>query len=310
MKHGQAMTENINGLLKSCTLCPRECRADRTAGQGYCGGGLLPRAAKAYLHMWEEPCISGTKGSGTVFFSGCSLKCVYCQNYELSAENFGREISVERLAEIFRELQGKGAHNINLVTGCQYVPQIINALDICGDRLHIPVVYNSSGYEKVETVEMLRGYADIFIPDIKYLDSSLAEKYSCAPDYPETAFRAVSRMIDIAGKPVIDGDGIMQRGVIIRHLVLPGHYRDSALLLHKIREAFPPGSFLLSLMSQYTPMGKASEYKNLSRRLSTYEYEKVTDLACELGFEGYMQERSSAKEEYTPEFDLEGIEGS
>lgn len=297
----------INNILKSCTLCPRECKADRTSGTGFCGGGQQVRAAKAYLHMWEEPCISGWDGSGTVFFSGCSLKCVYCQNYSVSAENLGREISAPRLSEIFLELQEKGAHNVNLVTGCQYVPHIIEALDICGSRLHIPVVYNSSGYEKPSTLEMLRGYADIFIPDIKYLDKSLAEKYSSAPDYPETAFRAVGKMIDIAGKPVFDDNGLLRRGVIIRHLVLPGHYRDSLALLRRLHSEFTNGSFLLSLMSQYTPMGRAGEYKNLSRRLSTYEYEKVTDLACDLGFEGYMQERSSAKEEYTPEFDFGGI---
>lgn len=298
----------MNNILNNCTLCPRECRADRETSAGICGGGLLPRAAKAYLHMWEEPCISGTKGSGTVFFSGCSLKCCYCQNYKISAENFGKEISVERLSEIFLELQDKGAHNINLVSPTHYVPQIISALDKCNSRLHIPVAYNSGGYEKTETLEMLRGYVDIFMPDIKYYSTELSEKYSFALDYFEYASKAVSKMIELAGKPVTDENGIMKKGVIIRHMVLPSHRRDSEDILRKINELYDKDSFLLSLMSQYTPFYRSSEHKEINRRISTYEYEKVAELAYQLGFKGYMQERSSAKEEYTPDFDLIGID--
>lgn len=297
----------MNDILKKCTLCPRECRADRETSQGFCGGGLLPRAAKAYLHMWEEPCISGTNGSGTVFFSGCSLKCCFCQNYRISAENFGREITVKRLVEIFLELQDKGAHNINLVSPTHYVPQIIDALDMCRDKLHIPVAYNCGGYEKVETIEMLRGYIDIFMPDMKYYSSELSEKYSAAPDYFEYASKAISKMIEIAGKPVFDENGIMQSGVIIRHMVLPTHRRDSEAVLRKLYELYKTDSFLLSLMSQYTPFYKSCDHKEINRRISTYEYEKVSQLAQELGFNGFMQERSSAKEEYTPDFDLIGI---
>lgn len=303
------MSENFKGndILRKCALCPRECGADRTQGFGFCGAGENIRAAKAYLHMWEEPCISGTRGSGTVFFSGCGLKCVYCQNYRISDGNFGKEISAERLSEIFLELREKGAHNINLVTACQYVPHILRALDICGDMPDIPIVYNSSGYEKTETIDMLADRVSIFIPDMKYLSSELSGKYSAAPDYFKVASRAVGRMIELAGKPVFDGEGIMQRGVIIRHMVLPSHYRDSISLLRRLSEMYPKENFLLSLMSQYTPFGKSREYKELSRRVSTFEYEKVADAARELGFEGYMQERSSAKEEYTPEFDLCGL---
>ena len=297
----------MNELLKSCKLCPRECGADRTVGTGFCGGGLLPRAAKAYLHMWEEPCISGTRGSGTVFFSGCSLKCCFCQNYRISAENFGEEITIERLSEIFIGLQNNGAHNINLVSAAHYVPQIISALDLCRDRLRIPVVYNSGGYEKTETIEMLKGYADIFMPDLKYFSSELSEKYSSAPDYYEYASKAIKKMIELAGKPCFDENGIMQSGVIIRHLTLPSHRRDSEAVLQKIYELYGNESFLLSLMSQYTPFYKSSQYKEINRRISTYEYDKVSALAAELGFKGYMQERSSAKEEYTPDFDLKGI---
>ncbi len=297
----------MNDILKKCTLCPRECRADRETSQGFCGGGLLPRAAKAYLHMWEEPCISGTKGSGTVFFSGCSLKCCFCQNYRISAENFGREITVKRLSEIFLELQDKGAHNINLVSPTHYVPQIITALDMCRDKLHIPVAYNCGGYEKTETIEMLRGYIDIFMPDMKYYSSELSEKYSAAPDYFEYASKAIAKMIEIAGEPVFDENGILQSGVIIRHMVLPTHRRDSEEILKKLYELYGKDSFLLSLMSQYTPFYKSCEHKEINRRISTYEYEKVSQLARELGFNGFMQERSSAKEEYTPDFDLIGI---
>lgn len=268
---------------------------------------MLPRVAKAYLHMWEEPCISGTRGSGTVFFSGCSLKCCFCQNYKISAENFGKEISVSRLADIFLELQDKGAHNINLVSAAHYVPQIIEALDICGKRLEIPVAYNSGGYELTETIEMLGKYVSIFMPDLKYYNSSISEKYSDAPDYFEYASKAIGKMIEIAGKPVFDENGIMKSGVIIRHMVLPSHRRDSEEILRRFAEMYPPKSFLLSLMSQYTPFYKSCEHKEINRRISTYEYERVADIAAELGFEGYMQERSSAKEEYTPDFDLSGV---
>ena len=298
----------MNNILKCCTLCPRECRADREISAGICGGGLLPRAAKAYLHMWEEPCISGTRGSGTVFFSGCSLKCCFCQNYKISAENFGKEITTHRLAEIFLELQEKGAHNINLVSPTHYVPQIISALDKCKKWLHIPVAYNSGGYEKTETLELLKGYVDIFMPDIKYFSSELSEKYSSAPDYFEYASKAVSKMIELAGKPVIDENGIMKKGVIIRHMVLPSHRKDSEAVLREIDRLFDKESFLMSLMSQYTPFYKSSEHKEINRRISTYEYERVAELAALLGFKGYMQERSSAKEEYTPDFDLIGID--
>ncbi len=299
---------NMNNILKCCTLCPRECKADREISAGICCGGLLPRAAKAYLHMWEEPCISGTRGSGTVFFSGCSLKCCFCQNYKISAENFGKEITTHRLAEIFLELQEKGAHNINLVSPTHYVPQIISALDQCGHSLHIPVAYNSGGYEKTETLELLSGYVDIFMPDLKYFSPELSEKYSSAPDYFEYASKAVSKMIELAGKPVIDKNGIMKKGVIIRHMVLPSHRNDSEAVLREIDRLFDKESFLLSLMSQYTPFYKSSEHKEINRRISTYEYNKVAELAAELGFKGYMQERSSAKEEYTPDFDLIGID--
>ena len=294
-------------MQEGCVLCPRKCGVDRNIQRGACNAPCFPYVAKAALHMWEEPCISGTRGSGTVFFSGCSLKCCFCQNYRISAENFGKEIPVNRLAEIFLELQDKGAHNINLVSATHYVPQVIEALNLCKGRLNIPVAYNSGGYELPETIEMLRGYVDIFMPDFKYYDSEISEKYSAAKDYFSYASAAIGKMIEIAGKPVYDENGLMKSGVIIRHMVLPSHRKDSEKILRTIAEMYPKDSYLLSLMSQYTPFYKSCEHKEINRRISTYEYEKVAQVAAELGFDGFMQERSSAKEEYTPDFDLSGI---
>lgn len=297
----------MNYNFTSCRLCPRKCGADRTKGVGFCGGGLEIKAAKAYLHMWEEPCISGTNGSGTVFFSGCGLKCVFCQNYKISAENFGREISGERLGEIFLELQEKGAHNINLVSPTHYVPQIISVLDRVKPRLKIPVVYNSGGYELTETLKMLEGYVDIYLPDLKYYDNALAAKYSSAPDYFERACAAVEEMLRQVGKVRFGENGLLEKGVVIRHLTLPNCRHDSVKVLETIAERFGTENILLSLMSQYTPFYRSCEFKELSRRISTFEYNFVADKAAEMGFKGYMQEKSSAKEEYTPEFDLVGI---
>ncbi len=297
----------MNYNFASCRLCPRKCGADRTKGKGFCGGRLEIKAAKAYLHMWEEPCISGTNGSGTVFFSGCGLKCVFCQNYKISAENFGREISGERLGEIFLELQEKGAHNINLVSPTHYVPQIISVLDRVKPQLKIPVVYNSGGYELTETLKMLEGYVDIYLPDFKYYDNALAAKYSSAPDYFERACAAVEEMLRQVGKARLGENGLLEKGVVIRHLTLPNCRHDSVRVLETIAERFGTEDILLSLMSQYTPFYRSYEFKELSRRISTFEYNFVADKAAEMGFKGYMQEKSSAKEEYTPEFDLVGV---
>ena len=292
--------------LHNCTLCPRKCGADRYTSTGFCGCGTNIRAAKAYLHMWEEPCISGTNGSGTVFFSGCCMKCCFCQNYKISSENFGKEISVERLAEIFLELQEKGAHNINLVSPTPYVPQIIEALELCREKLNVPIVYNTGGYERVETLKMLEGYVDVYLPDFKYYDNGLAEKYSSAKNYFESVIAALKEMYRQVGAYQIE-DGIMRRGMIIRHLALPSHRRDSVKVFEWIAENFPKDGILISLMSQYTPFYKSFEHKEISRRISTFEYNFVLDKAVELGLNGFMQEKSSAKEEYTPDFDFQGI---
>jgi putative pyruvate formate lyase activating enzyme len=291
-----------------CNLCPRECGVDRLANLGFCECDSQIKVARAALHFWEEPCISGSKGSGTVFFSGCTLRCCYCQNFRISSEGLGKEISARRLAEIFLELQEKGAHNINLVTPTQYSIQILYALDIVRSKLHIPVVYNCGGYERLETIRELKGYVDIFLPDLKYFSSELSLKYSKADDYFEVASAAIKEMISQIGVLNLDNSGIMQKGVIIRHLVIPGARKDSFKILNWISENLPKDKYLLSLMSQYTPAYKSSEYKELNRRITTFEYKSVVEEAIRLGLSnGFMQERSSAKEEYTPPFDLEGV---
>ena len=295
---------------ESCTLCPRMCGADRTKAPGFCGASHQIKAARAALPQWEEPCISGTAGSGTVVFSGGTLKCVFCQNYPLSHENFGKEISTARLAEIFLELQEKGAHNINLVTATQYLPSIRQALELARPERHIPVGYNSGGYERTETIREFSDCIDIWLPDLKYYDSSLSEKYSAAQNYFSMASKAIKEMIRISGGLAWDPEnpGLLKKGVVIRHMVLPGAKEDSIRLLHWIKEELPPGQFLLSILSQYTPFYKSSQYPEIRRRITTYEYQKVVDTAIELGLtDGYMQEKSSAKEEYTPPFDLSGI---
>lgn len=290
-----------------CEYCPRHCGADRTKAAGVCGAGPVLKVARAALHHWEEPCISGTGGSGTVFFSGCSLQCCYCQNYKISAEAFGKEIPAERLTEIFLRLQEQGAHNINLVTATQWLPWVLPALDEARARgLHIPIVYNTGGYETVETVELLRSYVDIWLADVKYVSPALSGELSKAPDYFSVCRKAVAAMLEQAPRPVYGEDGILQKGVILRHLALPGHVDDSLAVLDWMA-TLPAGSFIPSLMSQYTPFYKGAEH-GLGRRITTYEYRRVVEHAMDLGLtEGFMQEKSSAREEYTPPFDLEGV---
>ena len=302
-------------LPTHCTLCPRACGADRAAGQtGLCGAGDTLRAARAALHHWEEPCLSGDPeaptGSGTVFFSGCALGCCYCKNYGISQEGQGRPLTEARLAEIFLELQTKGARNINLVTATQWLPWVLQALDSarrCGLRL--PVVYNTGGYETVQTVQALAGYVDIWLTDFKYDSPALAAELSRAGNYPAVADRALRAMLRQTGAPVYDPEGYLRRGVIGRHLVLPGQAADSQAVLRRLavvrrQEEVP---FLLSLMSQFTPFYHAADH-GLGRRITSYEYRKVVDTALALGLtDGYMQEKSSAREEYTPPFDGEGL---
>ena len=288
--------------VKSCKLCPRMCGAQRgrLRGEGFCGCGTQPVISRAALHMWEEPVISGSGGSGTIFFSGCCLGCVFCQNYSISSELRGRTVTPEGLAEIMRELEKQGAHNISFVTGTHYAEAIIRALEIY--RPQIPTVWNSGGYERVETLRALSDYIDIWLPDYKFALPAVAEKYAHAPDYPSVAMEAIQFMCDSAGEKVIE-NGIMKRGVIVRHLVLPNNVRNSVAALRKISGELPRGT-LVSIMSQYTPAGSISAFPELGRRLTSAEYEKVLDTADTLGIDGFRQELSSAAEEYVPAFDL------
>ncbi len=305
-------------MLAHCTLCPRKCMADRRESPGFCGAPAHLLAARAALHQWEEPCISGLCGSGAVFFSGCTLRCRFCQNYRISEGGFGKKLSIQKLADIFLRLQDQGAHNINLVTATPYLPLILPALDLVRRHLHIPVVYNCGGYERVETVHALRDYVDIWLPDLKYRDSGLSSRFSQAEDYFETASAAILQMVKQTGPLQFrtceehTGHGrsrrLMEKGVIIRHMVLPGHRDDSLQVLHWMADNLPKDRYLVSLLSQYTPYRRDSLYPELNRRVTSYEYQKVVDAARQLGLtRGYMQKRSSVKEEYTPPFDLEGL---
>lgn len=288
-----------------CNICPRECNVDRDKASGFCGMGLKPVIARAFLHMWEEPCISGTKGSGTVFFSGCNLKCIFCQNHEISHGGCGREVSTEELAAIFLSLRDKGAHNINLVTPSHFAPAILEALEIAktdkSAPLDIPIVYNTSGYDSLDSLKMLEGSIDIYLPDLKYINPEVSMQYSGAKDYFERASAAILEMHRQAGAPVLDESGIMQRGLIIRHLVLPGHINESFRILEWIAGNLP-GDVPVSLMSQYVPCHIAREHAVLGRHLTRYEYEKVLNKYARLGLKGFYQERDAASEDYIPDF--------
>lgn len=290
-----------------CNICPRNCRADRSKNSGFCCMGDMPKVAKAYLHMWEEPCISGTRGSGTVFFSGCNLKCIFCQNYKISQENVGMEVTTDKLAQIFIRLQEKEAHNINLVNPTHFVPQIREAL-LKAENLSIPVVYNSNGYEKVETLKTLEGLVDVYLPDLKYYSPDISRKYSGASDYFETATAAIMEMYRQVGGAVFDENGILRRGMIIRHLILPGMAKQSIKILDWIK-ANLPCDVLISLMSQYTPYYKAEEYPEINRRITRYEYDMVVNHCLRIGLDnGYIQERDSAEVDYIPDFNMEGVD--
>lgn len=302
--------QQIAETMQDCSLCPRSCHVNRLDGQrGYCGQTAELTAARAALHMWEEPCLSGREGSGTVFFSGCSLRCVFCQNHNIALGRSGRIISAERLADIFLELQDKGANNINLVTPTHFVPQIAAALELSIQRgLLLPVVYNTSSYEYVSTLRLLDGLVDIYLPDLKYFSSELSRLYSNAPDYFEHASAAIAEMVRQTGQPVFNPiTGLMQKGVIIRHLILPGQVKDSKKIIRYLHETYGD-SVYISIMNQYTPLPHVSHIQELSRPVSEEEYGRVIDFALRLGVEkGYLQEGESASESFIPEFDCDGI---
>lgn len=284
-----------------CNLCPRRCGAVRGEydGPGFCGLGTLPKIARIAPHYWEEPCISGKNGSGAVFFSGCTLRCVFCQNYEISAENHGRFITAKQLAEEFRRLEEKGVHNINLVSPTPYVESVKKALDIYRPKL--PIVYNCSGYENVDTLKSLEGYVDIYLPDFKYSDNKLAQRFSRAKDYSETAIAAIKEMLSQTGKAELDENGMMTSGTIVRHLVLPNHTKNSIDALKIIAEHFDGA--MISLMCQYIPFGKVKDIPELNRKITRREYEKVKARLFELDLDGFVQDLSSADEKYIPVWD-------
>lgn len=297
----------------SCSLCPRRCFADRSSpssiSKGFCRETKTLRLARAALHYWEEPCISGESGSGTVFFSGCTLRCVFCQNHQIADGSVGKEVSIERFSQILLELQEKGANNINLVTPTHFVPQIIDGIRLaqkCG--LDLPIVYNTSGYETLETLQQLEGIVDIYLPDLKYKSSVLSQKYSFAGDYFSVASLALKEMYRQVGDPVFDQNGILQSGIIVRHLLLPGCKEDSKAVIQYLYKTFGDHIYI-SIMNQYTPMPNIqSHYPELNRKISDAEYDEVVDYAIDLGVEnGFIQEGDTADESFIPSFDYEGI---
>lgn len=289
-----------------CDLCPRRCGAVRTetSGHGRCGMPSLPVVARAALHLWEEPPISGTRGAGTVFFSGCPLGCVFCQNESISHDNFGKPISVERLRAIFLELIAQGAHNIDLVNPTHFAHAVGEALS---EPLPVPVVWNSGGYDRVETLRAMEGKVDIYLPDLKYLRPETAARYSGAPDYPEAAQAAILEMFRQTGPCVCDGEGFLRRGVVIRHLILPGRLSEAKEIMDWVAEHFRPGEVLFSLMSQYTPWGRSADFPEIDRTLRRSEQRAAEEYMAALGLKGFVQEGSSASSSFIPAFDLTGV---
>lgn len=303
------MNPSTESFMKECRVCPRNCSVDRLSDQkGFCRAGAEIILARAALHMWEEPCISGKEGSGAVFFSGCSLGCKFCQNGQISRGQTGKKVTADRLADIFLELQQQKANNINLVTAGHFLPQVAEAIEKSRNRgLQIPVVYNSSGYEKSEMLKLLEGLVDIYLPDFKYMDPELAEKYSYARDYPEVAREALKEMVRQTGTPESDRQGIMKKGVIVRHLLLPGHVKDSRRVLEYLLSTYGKEIYI-SLMNQYTPMPAMKDDPRLSRKVTDREYQRLIDYGIQLGLEnGFIQEGETAKESFIPEFNGEGI---
>lgn len=295
-------------MKNQCSLCPRMCRTDRENTTGYCGVKNTLRVARAALHFWEEPCISGEEGSGAVFFTGCNLRCVFCQNYQIARADQGKEITVERLTEIFLELQEQKANNINLVTATHYVPQVVQALEQAKMQgLNLPVVYNCGGYECVETLKTLEGFVDIYLPDFKYLDAERAKRYSKAGNYPEVVKEALAEMVRQQPEPVFDERGIMQKGVIVRHLMLPGGIKDSKAVVKYLHETYG-NQIYISLMNQYTPLPHVAEFPEINRKLKKFEYDRLVDYAISLGVEqGFIQEGETAEESFIPAFTNEGV---
>lgn len=297
----------MNDILKQCTLCPRKCKVNRYLQKGFCGANSNIKLAHYSLHEWEEPIISGENGSGTIFFSNCNLKCIFCQNRKISELGYGKEITIKRLQEIMLELQNKGAHNINLVTPTHYVPQIIETISpIKNKSLNIPIVYNTSSYENIETIKMLNGIVDIYLADLKYFDSSLGEKYSHCSDYFMVASQAIEEMYKQIGKPIMKNN-LLKKGIIVRVLILPGHINDAKKCIKYLYEKYRNNIFI-SIMNQYTPMQILKEYPNLNRKLNNDEYDEVINYACDLGItKAFIQEGETASKSFIPQFNCDNI---
>ena len=296
-------------MLDKCMICPRNCKVNRLNGQkGYCRSSDKMKIALASVHKFEEPCISGTEGSGTIFFSNCNLKCIYCQNHDISQENVGKEVSVERLAQIMLEQQNRNVNNINLVTPTMYVYQIIDSIKIAKENgLKIPIIYNSNGYENIDTIKMLNGYIDVYLPDLKYYLDEVAIKYSEAPNYFNIATKAIKEMYNQVGTVKFDERGIIQKGVIIRHLILPNHIKNTKNILKWIKDNFDDKVFV-SIMAQYFPTYKAKDDDLINRKLSIREYREIENYIYSLELKnGYMQELGKHEEEYVPKFDLSNL---
>ncbi|MFL0252181.1 radical SAM protein [Clostridium neuense] len=300
----------MTNLLSECSLCPRKCNVNRLDNKlGFCSSGENVKISRVSLHNWEEPCISGTKGSGTVFFSNCNLRCVFCQNHTISQEGFGKEVSIERLSEIFLEQQERGAHNINLVTPTHYAYQIVEAIKLSKKNgLSIPILYNSNGYENVETIKMLNGYIDVYLPDLKYFNDKYAIKYSKAPNYFKIASNAIMEMVSQVGAPLFDENNLIKKGVIIRHLMLPGLLFDSKKVIDYIYNTFGD-SVYISIMNQYTPMYDAEKYPEINKPLNPKHYDALIDYSLSIGVKnGFIQETGTNSKEFVPEFDLRGVD--
>ncbi len=296
-------------MLEKCNVCPRNCKVNRLKGEiGFCKCDDKIKLALVSIHKFEEPCISGKNGSGTIFFSNCNLRCIYCQNYEISQEGVGKEVSIQRLAEIFIEQQNRNVNNINLVTPTMYIYQIIEAIKIAKENgLKIPIIYNSNGYENIETIKALDGYIDVYLPDLKYFYDEIAIKYSSAPNYFDIATKAIQEMYRQVGKVELDQNGIIKKGVIIRHLILPNHIQNSKNILKWIKDDMPNGVFV-SIMAQYFPTYKAKEDNFLNRKVSRKEYNEIQNYIYKIGLEnGYIQDLEDCEEGYVPNFNLENV---
>ena len=302
------MNINTKDMLKNCKLCIRNCNINRYENLGFCNASNNLEVSKAQLHFWEEPCISGDNGSGTVFFSHCNFKCVFCQNHIISQKGLGKIITIEKLSKIFLELQAKGAHNINLVTPTHYVPQIIEALDIAKTKgLNIPIVYNTNGYDSIETIKLLNGYIDIYLPDYKYFNDKYSLKYSKASNYQKNIKEIINVMISQVGKPVFNEKGLLKKGVILRHLMLPGLLFDSKKIIDDIYHSFGNDVYL-SIMNQYTPMNKVSDYPEINKLLNPNHYDSLINYALSIGItQGFIQDSGTNVTSYVPDFNSDGI---